>query len=457
MMLARRSAEAFRTRLERTALNPLNHTSQAYYVLVALLAAVVAWGFYAFLVQLRLGLGTTGMGDTVVWGLYIVNFVFFLGIAMAGTVISAILRITGAGWRTPVTRLAELVTVTALMIGAIMPVIDLGRPDRVAGILVYGRFQSAIMWDIIVITTYLTGSLLYFYLPMIPDMALLRDRLARTGETLKYRVFVLLAVGWQGTPAQRERLHKAEHIMSLAIVPMAVLTHTVASLIFAWMLRPGWNSTIYGVYFVVGAVFSGIGTVILVLAVFRKFFHLEEYLTEKHFRYLSYMLLALLASYAYLVLTEYLTVGYVLVTEEKHLLELLFLGKNAVWFWLFIAIGVVIPFFLIVIQRGPTIPRIASAALLVNIAMWVKRFIIVVPSQQVPLLPYEYGSYAPTWIEWAITAAAVAAFALVFAIAAKVMPMMPITELAEEAEENAPEAQHLSRFPEQTVALWERR
>jgi molybdopterin-containing oxidoreductase family membrane subunit len=456
-MIARGAAEAFRTRLERTALNPLNRTGQAYYVLVAFLAAIVVWGAYAFFVQLRLGLGTTGMGDQVVWGLYIVNFVFFLGIAMAGTVISAILRITGAGWRTPITRIAELVTVTALMIGGIMPVIDLGRPDRVASIFVLGRFQSAIMWDIIVITTYLTGSLIYFYLPMIPDIAWMRDKLAHTGETLKYRVFVWLAVGYQGTPVQKERLHKAEHIMSIAIVPMAVMTHTVASLIFAWMLRPGWNSTIYGVYFVIGAVFSGIGTVILVLVVFRKFFHLEEYLTEKHFRYLSYMLIAMLLAYAYLVLTEYLTVAYPLVDEEKHLLEMVLFGSNAIWFWTFVFGGLVIPLILLVTRRGSPIPRIAIAAALVNVAMWLKRFIIVVPSQQVPLLPYEFGTYAPSWIEWAITAAAVAAFALVFAIAAKVMPMMPITELSEEKETETPEPARLSQFPERTVALWERR
>ena len=452
------SAHVARSRLERNLLRETEGASNAYYGLLAFLVAIVAWGMYAFLTQFVFGLATTGMGDQVVWGFYIVNFVFFLGIAMAGTVISAILRITGAGWRTPITRIAELVTVTALMIGGIMPVIDLGRPDRVASILTYGRFQSAILWDIIVIATYLVGSLIYFYLPLIPDLAIMRDRLAQSGESFKRWVFTLLAVGWQDTIEQRQRLEKGSRIMSLAIVPMAVMTHTVASLIFAWMLRPGWNSTIYGVYFVIGAVFSGIGTVIIVMVVLRKLCHLEQYLTEKHFRNLSYLLLALLLAYFYLVLTEYLTVGYTLVTEEKHLLETVLLGSNAIWFWGFVIFGLLVPGFLLVFRRGPAIPRIVTASVLVNIAMWIKRFIIVVPSQQVPLLPYEFATYTASWVEWSITAAALAAFALVFAIAAKVIPLVPIWEMAAEAEESTePPPSRISEFPERSYSIWERR
>ena len=432
-----RGAGGYRERLERTMLNPLTQTSTVYYAFVTFLLVVVAWGLYAYIVQLRYGLGVTGMRDVVVWGFYIVNFVFFLGIAMAGTVISAILRLTLAGWRTPVTRMAEVITVAALMIGALMPIIDLGRPDRVWHLIVYGRFQSAIMWDIIVITTYLVGSLIYLYLPLIPDLALMRDRLGQEVSAFKRKVYTLLAMGWQNLPEQRQRLEKAIGIMAVAIIPMAILTHTVASFIFSWMLRPGWDSTIFGIYFVIGAIFSGIATILIVMAISRKLYHLEEYLTEKHFRYLGYLLLTSLFLYLYLVITEYLTVGYKLQMDDKHLLELLMLGKNALWFWFFVVAGIVIPAFLLIFRRGRTIPRIVIASILVTVAMWVKRFIITVPSLQVPLMPFEFGAYTPTWVEWSITAAAFAAFMLIFALVVKFIPVISIWEMAEETETQA--------------------
>ncbi len=433
----RARAENFTERLERVVLHPLIYTSTGYYAFVLFLLAVVGWGFYAYIVQLRYGLVTTGMRDVVVWGFYIANFVFFLGIAMAGTVVSAILRLTNAGWRTPVTRLAELITVTALMIGGLMPVIDLGRPDRVWEIFTYGRFQSAIMWDIIVITTYLAGSLIYLYLPLIPDLALMRDRLGRGASTLKQKVYSILAVGWKNTPGQRQRLEKGISILAPAIIPMAALTHTVASFIFSWTLRPGWNSTIYGIYFIIGAIFSGIATILIVLAVFRKLYHLEEYITERHFRNLSYLLLTSLLLYLYLVGTEFLTEGYKLQVEEKTLMQFLLVGKGAVWFWFFVVAGMVIPAFLLIFRRGKTIPRIVTAAVLINVAMWVKRFVIVVPTLQIPLMPYEFGTYTPTWVEWSVTAGAFAAFMLVFAFFAKLVPLISIWEVAEESREVA--------------------
>ena len=440
--------ESYGERLERTALAPLAQGTRGYYALLLFLAAMVMWGFYAYIVQVRYGLVATGMRDQVVWGLYIVNFVFFLGIAMSGTVISAVLRVTHAAWRTPITRMAEMVTVSALLVGAVMPIIDLGRPDRVWHIIVYGRFQSAIMWDVIVITTYLAGSLIYLYLPLIPDIAIMRDRQGRSASGMKQRVYSLLALGWRNTEEQKQRLQRAISIMSLAIIPMAVMTHTVASFIFSWMLRPGWDSTIYGIYFVIGAVFSGLASIIIVIAVFRKVFHLEEYITQRHFRNLSYLLLTSLLIYLYLIMTEYLTVGYKLEGEEKHLLELLMLGKDAPWFWLFFSSGMVLPPFLILFPRLPLIPRVVAASVLVNIAMWVKRFVIVVPTLQVPLMPFEIGNYTPTWVEWSITAASFAGFVLIFALFAKLIPGISVWEMVEEnkeAEERPPELSE-SRF-----------
>ncbi len=429
-----RVLEGYRERLERTVLSPLTQTTNVYYVFILFLLAVVAWGLYAYIIQVRYGLLATGMRDVVIWGLYLVNFVFFIGISHAGTLISAILRVTNAGWRTPVTRMAELITVVAISIGALMPIIDLGRPERVWHMIVYGRFQSPLMWDIISITSYLIGSLIYLYLPLIPDFALMRDRLGRGAFTLKRKVYTFLAVGWRNTPEQRRRLEKAIGIMAVTIIPIAISVHTVVSYVFSMTLRPGWDSTVFGIYFVIGAIFSGIASILIVMAIFRKLYHLEEYITEKHFRNLSYLMLVTLFLYLYLALGEYITIGYKMEIEEKHLLETLMLGKNAISFWFFVIAGMVVPAFLLLLRRGPTIPRIITAAILINVAMWVKRFVIVIPSLQVPLMPFEFGAYTPTWVEWSITAGAFAAFILIFALFAKIVPLLSIWEVDEEVE-----------------------
>ncbi len=431
------SEEAYQQRFERTVLSPLAQTSKGYYVFLFFLLAVVAWGLYAYIIQLRYGLLTTGMRDVVMWGLYLVNFVFFIGISHAGTLISAILRVTHAGWRTPVTRLAEIITVVAISIGALMPIIDLGRPDRVVNLLWYGRFQSPLLWDIISIASYLTGSLIYLYLPMIPDFALMRDRLGRGASALKRRLYTFLAVGWRDTPQQRQRLEKAIGIMAITIIPIAISVHTVVSYVFSMTLRPGYDSTVFGIYFVIGAIFSGIASILIVMAIFRKLYHLEEYITERHFRNLSDLLLATLFLYLYLTLGEYITIGYKMKVEERHLLEALMVGKNALWFWFFVIAGMVIPAFLLILRRVATIPRIITAAILINVAMWVKRFVIIIPSLQIPLMPFEFGAYTPTWVEWSITAGAFAAFILIFAIFAKFLPVLSIWEVAEQAEAEA--------------------
>ncbi len=429
-----RAGQDYSQRLERAALNPLTQTTRGYYVFVACLLAIAAWGVYAYVVQLRYGLLATGMRDQVMWGIYLVNFVFFIGIGHAGTFISAVLRVTHAGWRAPITRMAELVTVFSLIMGALMPIIDLGRPDRVLNMFWFGRFQSPLLWDIVAITSYLTGSLIYLYLPLIPDFALMRDRLKQGTSTFKRKVYTLLAAGWRNTPQQRRRLEKATWIMAVAIIPVMVSVHTVVSFVFSMLLRPGWDSTIFGIYFVVGALFSGLATVLLIMAIFRKFFHLEEYITERHFRNLGHLMLVTLFLYLYLTITEYITIGYKLKGEDKHLLELLMLGKDALWFWFFWVAGIVIPIFLVMFPRGRIIPRIITAAVLINVAMWTKRFVIMIPSLQVPLMPIEFGIYSPTWVEWSITAGAFAAFILIFAIFAKFLPVLSIWEVTEQAE-----------------------
>ncbi|HLE32901.1 MAG TPA: NrfD/PsrC family molybdoenzyme membrane anchor subunit, partial [Bacteroidota bacterium] len=265
---------------------PIYETGRGFYITFGILAVILLWALAMYINQVMVGLGPTGMNQPVTWGFYIVNFVFFIGISHAGTLISAILRLSKAEWRRPITRMAEVITAIVLVIGGLHPILDLGRPDRMMNLLESGRLQSPLLWDVTSITAYFTASTVYLYLPMIPDIARIRDR----GGKLKW-LYTFMAWGWQGTEYQQKVLNRAINILMVMVIPIAISVHTVISYIFSMTLQPGWHSTIFGPYFVVGAIFSGIAALMIVMMTFRKVYHLETYLKEIHFRYLSTLLL----------------------------------------------------------------------------------------------------------------------------------------------------------------------
>ncbi|HLE81148.1 MAG TPA: NrfD/PsrC family molybdoenzyme membrane anchor subunit, partial [Dehalococcoidia bacterium] len=224
------------------------------------------------------------------------------------------------------------------------------------------------------------------------------------------------------------------------IIPLAVSVHTVLAWVFSMTLRPGWNSTAFGPYFVAGAVFSGIAAVVLAMGFFRRLFHLEEYLTPKHFRYVGYLLLTLNIVYIYFTFGEYLTMMYKLAGEEKELLQALFTGREAPLFWSFIFGGLIMPALLVALPWTRTILGIEVASVLVLAGMWLKRFLIVVPSLQVPLMPLEFGRYVPTWVEWSIMLGSVSAFLLLYGIIGRLFPLISIWEMVGEQETAPAEA-----------------
>lgn len=425
---------SWRERLERTALAPITGTSRAYYVWVAFLLAVIGWGIYAYSRQLQDGLIVTGMRDRISWGLYITTFVFFIGISHAGTLISAILRVSQARWRTPITRMAEFITLVSLICGALFVIIDLGRPDRVLNVIRYGRWQSPIIWDVLAITTYITASTAYLFLPMIPDLALFRDRLAGRVSGWRMRVYSLLSVRWQGTRAQWRLMGAAITTAMILIIPIAVSVHTVVSWIFAMTLREPWNSTIFGAFFVAGAIFSGVAMLIVVMAVLRKVYHLEEYITEKHFVYLGYLLAAFSLIMIYGNISEYLTTGYKMSEGTEFHFRQLFLGQFAGFYWFYFLGGLVLPGLLILLPWTRNVWGVVAASVLVVAAMWVERYFIVVSGFRVPLMPYEPSTYAPTWVELSVMAAGFALFALLITLFVKVFPIIAIWEVAEDEE-----------------------
>jgi len=422
--------------IENDFLKPIGKYSPLNRLWIGFLLIIVVWGAAIYIRQIYFGLGTTAMRNYVSWGLYISTFVFFIGISHSGTLVSAILRITNKEWRRPITRSAELLTWVSLLFGGIMPIIDMGRPDRIPNLVIFGRLQSPLLWDIICIGTYFVGSSLFLYLPMIPDIALCRDRLSGNATRLRKWIYRKLSLGWQDTPGNWKRLEKGMHVMTIIIIPIAVSVHTVVGYIFAMTLRPGWNSTVFGPYFVAGALYSGSAAVVLIMAAFRRMYHLEKYITKKQFNYMGQIVLALTLIYAYFNLNEYAVPAYKMASSEGFLLHDLFSGSYSSVFWILQLGTVLVPAIILAFPKGRTPVMASIVCIIIVIGAWVKRYIIVIPTLLHPYLPIqkvpiEWSQYFPNWVEWSITFGTLAGIFLVITLFAKIFPIVSIWEVKE--------------------------
>jgi molybdopterin-containing oxidoreductase family membrane subunit len=406
---------------------PILKTGVGFYALVALLLAVIGWAVYAYTCQLRDGLGVTGLNRPVYWGIYITNFVFFIGVSHAGTLISAILRLCKAEWRRSITRMAEVITVLVLFFGVGNILLDLGRPERALYVIKHANFTSPLLWDVTAICVYLTASTIYLYLPLIPDLALLRQ--VATGW--RKPVYRLLAMGFTGTDKQRHWLEKVIAVMAVLVIPIAVSVHTVVSWVFAMTVTPMWHSTIFGPYFVVGAIFSGIAALITAMVILRKVYHLEEYLRPIHFNNLGILLLVMCMLWFYFTFAEYLTTWYGHEPIEMSVFQAKVTGPYAPQFWTMFATCFVIPFAILSRRKTRTVAGTLIASISVNIGMWLERFTIVVPSLSNPRLPVEFAIYQPSWVEWSLMAGCFAAFILLYMLFTKLFPIVSIWEVRE--------------------------
>jgi Ni/Fe-hydrogenase subunit HybB-like protein len=419
--------------LERTVLEPLRRTTRQFWLVFGLLGLVFLWGAASLARQWTLGLGVTGLSRPIYWGIYISNFVFFIGISHAGTLISAILRVTQAEWRRPITRMAEAITFFALILGALQIWIDMGRPERVVYFLTWGRYQSPLLWDFTCIGIYLLSSTLYLYLPMVPDLARMRDRMA-DAPRWRRRLYTALSLGWHGSHEQHRRLEKAIAIMAILIIPIAVSVHTVVSWVFGMTMQPMWHSTILGPYFVVGAIFSGIAMLFFFMTLVRKAWHLEKWLREKQYNYLGILLLVMSAFWGYFTLAEYLTTGYSSLIHESKVFNAKLGGEYTPWFVVMVVCNLVLPFAILLWRKGRTPTGTFIASLAVIVGMWIERFTIIAPTLTRPSLGFERAIYAPTITEVAITAGSLALFALLFLTFFKFFPAISVWEV-EEGEE----------------------
>ncbi|HSD21576.1 MAG TPA: NrfD/PsrC family molybdoenzyme membrane anchor subunit [Anaeromyxobacter sp.] len=414
---------------------PIARAGRGFWLLAVVAGGLGLAGLAAWLVQLRRGLAVTGLNVPVYWGLYITHFVFFIGISHAGTLISAILRLSRAEWRRPITRAAEVITVLVLFFGMGCVLLDLGRPDRAAFVLLHANFRSPLLWDVASVTTYLTASTLYLYLPLIPDIALLRDRFP--GRRWLYGP---LSLRWTGTPRQHRILERAISVMAIVVIPIAVSVHTVVSWVFAMTVQPMWHSTIFGPYFVVGAIFSGIAAIILAMAVVRRAYRLEAYLKPVHFNNLGLLLLVMSLLWFYFTFAEFLTTWY--GGDPSHLAVFVSKteGRFALSFWTMVIACFVIPVALLASRRTrATVWGTVVASISVEVGMWLERFLIVVPSLSVPRLPMTAAPYAPSWVEWSLFAAFVALFVFLYAIFTKLFPIVSIWEVREGRERSVAE------------------
>jgi molybdopterin-containing oxidoreductase family membrane subunit len=415
-------------------LRPIEQTGWRFFLFVAFLLALVGVGVFAYSRQLRLGLGVTGMNRPIFWGVYITNFVFFIGLSHAGTLISAILRIVGAEWRRPFTRLAEAVTVFSLPFGVGSILIDLGRIDRLFNVIRYARFQSPMLWDVTAVSAYLTSSVIFFYIAMIPDIALLRDRYPEA-PAWRRRLYQILALGWRGTPAQFHKLERIMGVFAIFLTLLVVTVHTVVSWIFGMTIVPGWHTAIIGPYFLVGAIFSGVAAVAIVAAFLRQLLGLQKYITAKHFNYLGQFLTALTLAWIYFTFAEFLTTAYGGEPAHMAVFWAKFREEFSLPLFAMLFFCAVLPLPILAWRRTRTIFGVVVASISINIGMWLERWTVIVPSLARPRLPYSWGAYTPSWVEWAVMVACFAAFALLYVLFTKLFPVVAIWELEGEAHE----------------------
>lgn len=396
-------------------------------------------GAFAYYRQLKHGLIVTSMRDYVSWGIYISNFVFFVAISLVGSLITAIFRLANVKWATPLTRIAEIIAVSAIVFASLIIIVDMGRPDRILNLFLYGRIQSPILWDVIVISTYFIISLLLLYFPLLPDLKILIKFKEKSSKALN-KLYVFQGSFWKGTAGQFKISERAITILCIAIIPVAFSIHTVTSWMFATTYRAGWDSTNFGAYFISGAFLVGAGAVVVAMYIFRRFYRLEKYITEMHFEKMGRVVVLLSLLYLYFNINEYMVPAFKMKKPEAVHLTALFTGQFAIMFWFAILVGMIIPIIMLVFKKGRKPLPMFIAGIMIVTGAWFKRYLIVTPTLLHPLLPMQeapasYHYYFPSWEEWAITMGTLAGALLVITFFARIYPIIPIQETITEQNE----------------------
>jgi Ni/Fe-hydrogenase subunit HybB-like protein len=420
--------------IEKDVLAVMKRPGFLYWAALLLCASLFLFGMLQWGIQLKQGMGVAGITHPVAWGVYITNFVFWVGIAHSGTLISAVLFLLRARFRTSFNRAAEAMTVFALMVAGLFPLIHLGRSWLFYYLIPYPNqrqlwvnFRSPLIWDVFAISTYITVSMIFFYVGMIPDLAVFR----RHTTGFKKRIYHILSLGWQGRSAEWRHYSKLVVFLAAFATPLVASVHSIVSWDFAMSIVPGWHTTIFAPYFVAGAILSGTAMVITLVAPMRRILSLEKYITVDHFEAISKILLltSLIVSYAYIV--EFCLAYYSGNPFEIDQLKYRAMGDYKWMYWTMITCNSVLPLTLFHKKLRRNIAYLFILAFFVNVGMWIERFVIIVTSLARDYDPYAWGTYTPSFVEVAITLGGFGMFFMAYLIFIKTLPVLSITELKE--------------------------
>lgn len=397
-------------------------------------ATVMLIGAAAVAYQMMTGVGVWGLNTTVGWAFDITNFVFWIGIGHAGTLISAILFLLRQRWRTSVNRAAEAMTLIAVMCAGLFPVIHLGRPWLAYWIFPYPNergplwinFRSPLAWDAFAISTYFIISATFWYVGLLPDLATARDR-ARPG--LRKKVLAFFALGWDGSYRTWQRHETVYLLLAGLATPLVVSVHTIVSWDFATALIPGWHATIFPPYFVAGAIFSGLAMVITLMIIARKLMRLEDYITARHIDVMARLVLTTGSLVGLAYLTEFFTAFYSGNPYEEFVFANRAMGPYAWAYWTMVACNVGIPQLFWFRKVRASMPAVFAISILVNVGMWFERFVIIVTSLHRDFLPANWAIYTPTVVEVATLAGTFGLFFTVFLLFCRLLPVIAMAEV----------------------------
>ena len=397
-----------------------------------------------------IGVGIWGINIPVAWAFAITNFVWWIGIGHAGTLISAFLLLMHQRWRTSINRFAEAMTIFAVMCAGMFPLLHMGRPwlfyylfpypDTMG---VWPQFRSPLVWDVFAVSTYFTISLLFWYTGLIPDMATLRDK---AKSLFVKKIYGFLSLGWRGSAVHWKRHDTASLLLAGIATPLVVSVHTVVSFDFTIALVPGWHSTIFPPYFVAGAIYSGFAMVIMLGIPLRKFYHLEAYITERHLNNMAKLLLAtgFIVTYSYVM--ETFMAFYSADKYEHYMIMNRMFGPYGHWYWILATCNLFIPMTTLWSHKLRTNPlALFLIATVVQFGMWLERFVIIVVSLHRDFTPSAWGVYYPTKWDWAVLTGSLGLFLALFYLFIRVLPAISIFEVRELVHRTAEEGEHGDR------------
>jgi molybdopterin-containing oxidoreductase family membrane subunit len=421
-------------KIDNAVLDTLSPPPPRYWAVAAVLLAGTLLGLGCWIYQIYIGIGVGGQNNPVAWGTYLINFVFWVGIAHSGTLISAILYLFRAGWRNPIARAAETMTVFAVCTAGLFPLIHLGRVWLVYYMLPYPNqrnlwpnFTSPLMFDIVAISTYLTVSALFWYTGMIPDLATIRDR----AVGVRKKIYTLLSFGWTGKFEQWRHYIRGYLFFAALATPLVISVHSVVSWDFGLGIVPGWHSTVFAPYFVAGAIHSGLAMVLTLMIPLRRIFHYEEIITIEVLENVAktIILTGFIVGYAYAF--EIFIAWYSFNPVEQESFRWRIFGDYSLEFWIMTLCNCAVPLFFFFKKCRTSLKWLMTISILVNVGMWYERFVIIVGGPAHGFLPHSWGLYGPTFIELGIMLGTFCMFFLLFILFVKHMPSVSMTEMKE--------------------------